>query len=80
MIGSLHSSSAVSPQMESKRRFSFGKLSTEWWARPSQANTDKYGEKKLMKDTNPASGANAEGNNDILRGSTNNIELECRVR
>jgi hypothetical protein len=39
--------------------------------RPPQANTGKYREKQLMKDTYPASEVNAEGNNDLLRSSTN---------
>jgi len=80
MMGSLPSSSAVSPQMEAKRGFWFGKLSTEWWERPPLANMGKYGEKQLMKDTYPASGANAEGSNDVPRDGANNFGLECRIR
>jgi hypothetical protein len=77
-MGCLPSSSVVSPQMESKCGFWFGKLSTEWWERHPQANTCKYGEKKLMKNTFPASGANAKGRNDIPKDGANNLGLECR--
>jgi hypothetical protein len=76
MMGSLPSSSAVSPQMEPKRGFWFGKLSTEWRERDPQANMGKYGEKKLMNNTYPASGANAKGSNDIPRDK---VGLECRM-
>ena len=56
-IASLPSSSAVPPQMEPKRGFWFGKLSTEWCERPRLATTGKYGAKQPMKDTYPASEA-----------------------
>jgi hypothetical protein len=79
MLGSLPSSSAVSPQMEPKHRFWFRKLSTEWRESQPQANTSKYGEKNLMKNTYPASGANAEGSNDMPWDGANNVRLECRM-
>jgi hypothetical protein len=79
MMGSLPSRSAVSPQMEPKRRCWFGKLTMEWWERHPQPNMGTYGEKKLMKTTNPVSGANAEGSNDIPRDGANNVGLECRM-
>jgi hypothetical protein len=63
--------------MEPKCVFWFGKLSTEWWERHPQAIMCKYGEKKLMNNTYPASGANAKGSNDIPR---DNIRLECRMQ
>jgi len=78
-MGSLPSSSAVSPQMEPKRRFWFGKLSTEWWERPPLANTSEYGEKQLINDTDSASGTNAEGSNAIPRDGANTVRLECRM-
>ena len=78
-MGSLPSSCVVSPQMEPKREFCFGKLSTEWWERYPHANTGKYGEKKVMKNTHPASGTNAEGSNDIHKDGANNVRLECRM-
>jgi len=34
---------------------------------------------ELMKSTDPASGVNAEGSNDILRDGANNVGLECRM-
>jgi len=52
MMSSLPSSYAVSPQMEPKCGFWFGKVSTEWWERPLLANKSKYGEKRLVDDTN----------------------------
>jgi len=44
MMGSLSCSSAVSPQMELKRRFKFEKLSMQWWERPLLDNMGKYAE------------------------------------
>jgi hypothetical protein len=52
----------------------------EWWERQPQANMGKYGEKKLMTNSDPASGANAEGSNDISRNSANNVRLECPMK
>jgi len=49
MMGSVPSSSAVSTQMEPKRRCWLGNPSTEWWERPPLADTGKYGEKQLME-------------------------------
>jgi len=53
MMGSLPSSSGISPQMESKQRYWFRKLSTEWWEIPLQADTGKYEEKQLTKHSYP---------------------------
>jgi hypothetical protein len=52
MMGTLSFSFVVSPQMEPKCRFWFGKLSTECWERPLLANMGKYGEKQLVDDIN----------------------------
>jgi hypothetical protein len=73
MMSPMASSSAVSPQMEHKRGFWFGMLSTAWWKRHPEANMGKYGGKKQMNDFYPASGANAKGNNDTPR---DNVGLE----
>jgi hypothetical protein len=80
MIGSLPASSAISPQMVPKRGFWFGMLSTECKGRYPQAHTGKCGEKKLTKNTYPASRTNAQGRNDIHRDSANNVRLECRMQ
>jgi len=80
MMGPVPSSSVVPPQMEPKRGLWFGKLSMEWWIRPPQANMVKFGEKSIMKDTYPASRANAEGSNDIPMDGTNNVGLEFQMR
>ena len=73
MMHSLSYSSAVSPQMEPKCGFWFGKLSTEWWERPPLANTGKYGEKQLINDTYSASRAQCQRNNVLPRDDTNNV-------
>jgi len=44
MMGSGHSWSAVSVQIESKYKFRFGNLSTEWWEGLLQGNASRYGE------------------------------------
>ena len=41
MMGSVPSSSVISPKMEPTCWFWFGTLSTEWWERPPQANASK---------------------------------------
>ena len=51
-LGSLSSSFGIAAQLEPERGFWFGKPSTEWWEGPLQANTNKYGEKQLVDDTN----------------------------
>jgi len=50
--GSLPSTSAISPQMEPKGGFWFGKLSIEWWERLPLAITGKHGEKKMVDNAN----------------------------
>jgi len=52
MVDSLPSTSTVSPQIELKCGFWFGKLSTQWWEGPSLADTGKYGQKQLMDSAN----------------------------
>jgi len=73
MIGSEHSCSVISPQMEPKRGFGLGNLGMEWWERCPHANTGEYGGHKLRNATYPASGANAERNHRALCGSMNNV-------
>ena len=77
-MGSLPSSSVVSPQMEPKSGFWFGMLRTGWWERHPQADMGKYGEEKLMKQSYPASGTTAIGSNNIPNNVANNVGLECR--
>jgi len=77
-ISSLPFSTVISLQMEPKRRFWLGKLSTEWWERPSEVNMGTSESENEMKDTNPAREVNAKGKDDILGDSTNNIRLECQ--
>jgi len=79
-MGSLPASSAVSPQMQPTHEFWFRKLSTEWWERHPQANWGIYGEKKLMNNTYPASGANAEGRNTIAKDGANNVGLQYAMQ
>jgi len=62
--------------MDPKCVFLLGKLSMEWWERHPQSNISKYGEKRLMNNTYPARGANAEGSNYISR---DNFGLECQM-
>jgi len=44
------------------------------------ANTSEYGEKQIIRDTDPASGANATGGNNIPRDGATTVGLECRMR
>jgi len=62
--------------MANKRGFWFAMLSMEWWESHPPANMGKYGEKKVMNNSYPASGVNAQGSNNI---PTDNVRLECRM-
>jgi len=52
VTSSLSSRPAVSPQMEPKHEFWFGKPSTEWWERPLLANMREYGKKQQVDNSN----------------------------
>jgi len=67
MIGSLPASYVITLQIQPICGFWCRKEGRNWWDRPPQTKMGKYGQKKLITNTYPASRANTNGSNNGKR-------------